>query len=444
MKTAIVLLLLFGGPYFAFSQCASAPLAAAACSGGNGPASSGANINSGNTYWFSGGPSTFSGINLNGGGTFRVCGTLTLSSMTYNGGTLIVENGGNLTINATMNVSGTTIINRGSLTINGNLTLQGSNNAVYNDLSTSVFTVNGTLTLNGTTSFLYNRGIVNATTLHIQGTTGAVCMENNSIVSVTQLDNDYTNAFSYASAGGAACLKISTTAVLNNDVASSAKIHVCTSAIPSGGASTDATRGWGLATVTSGCSTCATVLAVNDVALSAEMGQGLVNLQWTSTADISAGDIFILERSVDGKNFSTLSSWEAKAGQMFYTAADAEITSARQYYRIRLVSPSAGTNRYSPVVAVATGYDQAFAIYPNPAARGGTIHLLFSSPASGPASLTLINLAGQTMGSGQAAVSKGNNHISWKPGLVAPGLYIIRIVTPDGGLLNGRLTVLPI
>ena len=72
-----------------YSQCGAAPIAATTCSGGNGAATNGVNINSGNTYWFSGGPSTFASVNLNGG-TLRICGSLTLGSLNYNSGNLII------------------------------------------------------------------------------------------------------------------------------------------------------------------------------------------------------------------------------------------------------------------------------------------------------------------------------------------------------------------
>src|SRR6185295_16952029 len=65
-----------------YAQCGAAPIAATACTGGNGAATNGVNINGGNTYWFSGGPSTFGSINLNGG-TLRVCGQLTITSLNY-------------------------------------------------------------------------------------------------------------------------------------------------------------------------------------------------------------------------------------------------------------------------------------------------------------------------------------------------------------------------
>lgn len=75
------------------AQCASPP-AAGACSGGNGEATNGVNINSGQTFWYAATGTFPSGVNLITGGTLRVCGNLTLSTITFNGGNIIIEAGG--------------------------------------------------------------------------------------------------------------------------------------------------------------------------------------------------------------------------------------------------------------------------------------------------------------------------------------------------------------
>lgn len=138
------LFVLAGISHQGHAQCTASPVAASACSGGNGAATEGVNINSGNTYWVSG-SSVFSNIYLNGG-TLHICGDLTLSTLSYNSGMLIVENGGSLSIStlASPYLNGNVlIINRGVINISGSITFQNSNNAVYNELSTSTLNVSG-------------------------------------------------------------------------------------------------------------------------------------------------------------------------------------------------------------------------------------------------------------------------------------------------------------
>jgi hypothetical protein len=442
--TAFSALVMLSAPRISYSQCAAAPVAAAACSGGNGAASSGVNINGGNTYWFSGGPSTFGSITLNSGGTLRVCGTLTLSSMTYNGGTIIVESGGNLTINATMTVSGVTIINRGSLTIKGSLTLQGSNNAIYNDLSTSVLTLSGAgagvLTLNGTTSFVINRGLITANKLIIQGTTGAVCMQNNAILSLTELDNNFTNSISYSGSGAAACLNVSTTAALNNDVTSSSSIKVCTSATSTGGAAGDASHGWGSAAVTHACSSCAVVLALDITGLTATRLGGAVQLDWTTGQNTTGNEVYYAEKSADGVHFNTFATLAGHAGQVSYSLSDKDITGPKTYYRIRAIGPS-GASGYSAIIVVETGVMGSFQMYPNPVGPNAAVTLVIPSLLNVPAKISLVDMAGQVLRARPVMLSAGNNTLVYDVHGLTAGMYVVRIEMGAGGNLYSKMTV---
>jgi hypothetical protein len=129
-------------PRHSFSQCAAAPIAAATCSGGNGAASSGLTIGAGTVYWVNSN-TTFSTLTLNGG-TLRVCGDLTISTLNFSSGKLVVGNGGLVIIQAfTSNFLGGNVvfINRGTIEITSSFTLQNAGNAIYNDLSTSVLEI---------------------------------------------------------------------------------------------------------------------------------------------------------------------------------------------------------------------------------------------------------------------------------------------------------------
>ncbi|HWB92387.1 MAG TPA: G8 domain-containing protein, partial [Puia sp.] len=202
------------------AQCAAAPIAAAACSGGNGAATNGVNINSGNTYWVNT-PTTLTSVNLSGG-TLRICSDLTVSTLNYNSGYLVVENGGTLSIGAlgSTNLNGNiAIINRGSITIPGNITFQNSGNYIYNDLSTSVFTFSGKVTVNSGGLTLINRGVMNITELYYQGaagsTTAGICLGPQSITAINKLTNLTANSFTFSGAGSA-CVNVGVSAQLTS------------------------------------------------------------------------------------------------------------------------------------------------------------------------------------------------------------------------------------
>ena len=426
-----------------YSQCGAAPIAATTCSGGNGAATDGVNINSGNTYWFSGGPAIFSSINLNGG-TLRICGSLILGSLNYNSGTLIIESGGSLTVASMSSLNGsTTIINRGSLTISGGFTMQNANNYIYNDLTTSVMTISGTLMVNSSTSYIINRGIITVSSLYLQGPAGSVCVQNNSITNIGVLTNETLNSFIYSGNGVAACVNVSSSAKLDADLTSFSTVNICkgSAVTMSGGALAHTGGGWGSATVHTGCSSCATILTLSLLSFTAREQTEGIRLQWTIGEEPTDGTLFYAERSSDGSDFHAFSSVTAITGQSSYSVLDADITNAVQYYRIKTILPT-GASFYSPIAAVETGTTGQLTIYPNPVRPDGTVNMLISTTMAGTARLSVLNVAGQELRVRNATLTRGSNQLSWNVGQLSAGIYWIRLNLPGEKRLYGRISVL--
>jgi len=418
------------------AQCAAAPIAAAACSGGNGAATDGVNINSGNTYWVSS-TSIFSSINLNGG-ILRICGTLIVSTLNFNSGTLIVENGGSLTLSGLPFLNGnTTIINRGTIAIAGNITIQNSNNFIYNDLSTSVFTVGGSLNVNSSTTVIVNRGIMNLSALDYQGAAGGFCVQDQSITAIGVLTNNTTNGFTYSGLGSPACINLTGSATLNHAVTGSSKIHVC----EAGGASVTGAGGWGSAAVTTGCSSCAVVLPLDIEDFTATAQGSMVQLRWLSGLGTVDNGVYYAEKSTDGVNFETIGSVPASSGESVYTFADVNITAAKLYYRIRAVNAT-GAALYSPVVVIETTVDGRLQLFPNPAGPNTTITLVIPSSSNTDASISLIDMAGQVLDTKRVLLTTGSTTLSWNLRNLAAGIYLVRIALP-GSDLYARLAVRP-
>jgi len=433
---ALCILLLVLIPRHGRAQCGAAPIAAAACSGGNGAAFDGVNINSGNTYWVSA-TSIFSNVNLNGG-ILRICGTLIASALTFNSGTLIVENGGSLSLSGLPFLNGnTTIINRGTISISGNITIQNSNNFIYNDLSTSVFSVGGTVLVNSSTTLIVNRGIMNLSSLNYQGAAGGFCVQDQSITSVGTLTNNTTNGFTYSGAGSPACVNVSGSATLNHALTNSSKIHVCLGA----GVSVTGPGGWGSAAATANCSSCATVLPLGIEDFTATKQGSTVQLHWLSDEGSGDNGVFYVEKSTDGVDFETIGSVAASSGESVYTFADVPITAAKLYYRIRAVNTT-GVVLYSPVVVIESAVDGQLQLFPNPAGPNTTITLLIPAPSGANARITLIDMMGQVLTTKIAALTAGSNTVSWSLGGLAAGIYTVRIEMA-GGNLYGRLAVRP-
>jgi hypothetical protein len=421
----------FSLPSYSQTTCGSPAIAAAACSGGNGAASGGTNINTGNTYWFSGGPTTFSSLNLSGG-TLRICGNLTVTSMTINGGNLIIEHGGILNISGSFNVSGLTIINRGTLTITGGLTLQGTVSTIWNDLTTSYLTITGSLTINNGSSII-NRGLFTINgSLTLQGSGNKVCLQDNSIFTVSTLVNNVTNSLTYAGSGAKACLSVSGSASLNNALTASSNINVCKSSSGTSG-------NWGSATVISSCSSCGVILPLTVSDLTATSQGGGIMLRWTTHGAIHDGDLFYVERSTDGTRFDVITTVKARDDQFIYTAMDNTITAPQQYYRIRT------TSIYSPITIVSTDITdgRAFTIYPNPIKTNSTLYIkLDQNAAANIPHLLLLDAAGRTIRINNDPQTNSNQLLRWDLQGLRPGIYFLKIIRPGSKDLNATLTVL--
>ena len=429
-------------PQVSHAQCAAAPIAAATCTGGNGAATDGITIGAGQTYWVTGAPS-FAGITLSGG-TLRVCGSLNITVLTFTSGNLIVESGGtvNITTFSSANLGGNVVfINRGRINITSNFTLQNPGNAIYNDLSTSVFDVAGTVTVNS--ALIVNRGNMSIAALYYQGAAGGFCMQDQSSTSIGTLTNVTTNGFTYSGLGSPACLYVSGTATLQDNVTNSSLIHVCqgATATPTGGATSNPGNGWGSATVTTGCSSCATVLALNISDFTAIPQGNTVSLTWTCDQQLQGNEVFYAERSTDGVHFSTFNTTAASPGQYTYTVADTDPAAGQSYYRVEVFSPSGGSN-YSVIALVETGsVTGQLQIYPNPAGQNTAITLVIPSVTSGTAQISLMDMAGQLLRSKTVALTSGANTLTWSLRGLPAGIYIVRIGSAMNKNLYGRIAV---
>lgn len=433
---AICLLALAGISHQARAQCTAAPIAASPCTSGTA-ATNNVSINSGVYYVNS--SATFSALSLNGG-TLHICGNLTITTLSYNSGTLIVENGASLSVSALASQylnGNTTIINRGVINISGNITFQNSNNAVYNDLSTSVFSVSGVVTVNSSTTTISNNGVMSLAGLYYQGEAGGFCIGPESQTTIYSLTNITTNSFSYSGAGAPACVNVTGNATLTDALTNSSFIHVCKgfSGAYSG------TGGWGSATVTTSCTSCSTVLPLGVDNFTASALGGAVQLQWMSGLGPGDNGVFYIGKSRDGISFDTIGSVAASAGETEYTFTDRDITAPKLYYRIMAVNVS-GVVLYSTVALIESNVSGQLQLFPNPAGSNTTVTLLIPAPSSANARISLISMAGQVLSTRVAALTAGSNTLTWNLADLAAGVYLVHIELESGNLY-ARLVVRP-
>lgn len=239
------------------AQCATPP-APGVCSGGDGAASNGQNINGGQLYWYNNTGTFTSGVNLNGG-KLTICGNLTLNSINFNSGTIEILAGGTLTISSAGSIflnGNSTIINRGTLNSSAEITMQNSNNYFYNLVGATLNMPGRKLEVNSSSSFFINNGTASIGTLHMQSqaVVGAVCLGLNSIMNLTNFVANSANCITAPS--GPACISYTGSGQLNQNLSATANVKVCRSS----SSTTSGGSGFGAAVVTANCSGCSVVL----------------------------------------------------------------------------------------------------------------------------------------------------------------------------------------
>lgn len=427
----ILVILLFQGQNIQ-AQCTPAGEPSGSCSGGNGAATNGQNINGGETYWYASSGS-FTNLSINGG-TLRVCGDLTLNNLSYNSGTIIVEAGGSLIVEASLNLNGnTSITNYGVLSFLGSVTMQNASNVIVNKSGATLNMQNFELQLNSNTSRVINEGMANMGTLRIQSNNGGLCMGDNATLNAVDIFNNGPNSIEFP-AGANSCISFSGIAQLNQPVTNSDRVFICQAT----GATTTGGSDFGSATVITECTGCAAV------ALPAELvyfrGRKLREkalLFWHTLNELN-NDYFEVERSEDGIHFQTVSQQVPGKGNgqvpHHYQWVDPQPKQGVNYYRLKQVDTRQNelppATQYSKIIAL--NFRQAKAkleIYPTAAVN--YINLTTQQVVT-DTKVTITNALGQVIE--QLSVKNELQQIPIKHYPV--GVYIVRISLPKGVLMQ--------
>jgi hypothetical protein len=160
-------------------------------------------------------------------------------------------------------------------------------------------------------------------------------------------------------------------------------------------------------------------LAVKLLDISAQNSGSRNRIDWT-TGEEAPGDHFILERSVDGTNYSALTTIDAKGQPAAYSYWDEEPITGVNYYRPKLMN-AAGNFTYSKVVT-ATVKQGVFTVeaYPNPVSKILTVKL-YGTLASNP-SITISDITGKVVD----VVPVTGSKVMLNMGGFANGLYLIK------------------
>ncbi len=153
-------------------------------------------------------------------------------------------------------------------------------------------------------------------------------------------------------------------------------------------------------------------------------------LQW-ETAEERNNDYFRIERSLDGVSFQAIGQVASTVseGAASYEYRDWSPHSGTNYYRIWQVDHD-GTQQASQTVMLAQDEWMNAYLYPQP--LSGTALQLVIPPSSGKEiGLVVMNMQGKEVFRQSQASQPGQHRLEVELPILAPGIYLLRVVTPE-------------
>jgi hypothetical protein len=164
-------------------------------------------------------------------------------------------------------------------------------------------------------------------------------------------------------------------------------------------------------------------------------------LEWTTTSELNSSR-FEVERSIDGKQFETISNIPAAGNSgtiKLYKYVDNQVplTTQTVYYRLNMIDLD-GRSAYSKVIALKPGLGIYISkLYPGVLKAGEQLNLELVSNTVQKASIGIYTSNGQLVKQQVEVLNKGTNHIIVSQFTKnAGGLYLLRVTA--GGFTESR------
>lgn len=167
-------------------------------------------------------------------------------------------------------------------------------------------------------------------------------------------------------------------------------------------------------------------LPVEFISFNASCDNANVKITW-STASEQNSSHFLVERSSDGTNFSSIASVTAAGNSSTtknYSYTDSDALSGLSYYRLTQVDFN-GDSRNTDAVAVSPcGEDNVF-VWGN----DGVIYTSINTPEDRQYIIEIYDLLGQKLYAEPVSAVKGNNRFQHEPSELASGIYLVQVVS---------------
>jgi hypothetical protein len=440
IKCISTILFLIASFHFSLqAQCLIAP-AAPSCIGLNVPVMEGDRIDINQERFFNSSTnSTINSIRLNGG-TLVICkGSLTIEKMEIDSGKIFINKGATLNILGSGIGSGTIqlkgnieIYNRGVLSIKNILSLENT----YASAAKPIIMINATndakmsvdnnwFIINTPHARFINNGYFNTHGIITDVLTApkSICLSN-SITEMTELHNKVGNAYTTPD-GVSACIWVKNRSFPSDSLTNSPTLKL---ALNNGHLTyTTRLRPWGVAEVfnnTSACVSVFTTLPLQLKTFEVEL-KGLMNrLTWVADKTTANHYTFSIERSIDGRHFTTIKKIYGNALSDAYHYEDIALPNTT-YYRIQVSDELSGERVYSKTQKIHVKLQDGFIAYPNPVSDKLIVTLPFIAKKEISSKLT--DISGRTV----PCTFNRLNEFTYQlhlPSTMAAGMYSLLVV----------------
>lgn len=168
-------------------------------------------------------------------------------------------------------------------------------------------------------------------------------------------------------------------------------------------------------------------------------GKNLLN--WNTASEINS-DYFTIERSTDGRNFSSIGRVNAagfSSTETTYSFTDASPADGKNFYRL-VMTDRDGTFEYSKVVVITNKKNGSISFgYVNLSASSGSASIIINSSKSQPATLSLIDATGRVVLNNPIQLQAGMNTISKNIPALPGGVYYLRLFTSDETIVKNTV-----
>lgn len=356
--------------------------------------------------------------------TLLVCGTLIVEedlNLGEAGSSIHITPGGSLVVQGSTSLNNASSIYNWGVFSAPSLTLNGSQPSFWNIGAGAQLNVSGNIIVNANTQFINHQGIINGSSLTLNGNATA-CLSQGACISVRSFTSNGNGAIQVTGSAPVA-LSFTGTATLNSQVTSSSLLYVCQAP----GATVNNPSNWGSAQVTQNCTSGCGVLPVKALTLKARREGDQLVLEWRCSLSCARFRVkLLLERE-------SAVLWEGPG--MTFAVAERLLPSQSVWtFQVAALGPD-GQELSRATVSLPAAEGLSLKLFPSPFAE----NLSYAWNGEEPAVLHWFSAAGQEVGQVQVLPGVGSFQALENGVVLASlpkGAYLVRVTLSSGHLVG--------